>query len=210
VQPPWKTRSLLACAGLVLLGCAGLILFVVNQRHGSPEEQADVAKVFDKWKEDILAHRVDQAMAYMPRNVDAYLATLNAPPAADAVSSHPAVDLLLRRALAEKVPADLRAHLTLAALLQRIVDENLFNPRELRKITVGPASVEGDKASAGIYYNGMITPVRLSFLKENGVWKIDVLGLLPYGETAMLLDRTLNRQSEDAQVNELVANLQSL
>jgi hypothetical protein len=204
----------LVLVGALLLLVTGVVLFfALNRPHGPPAEQANAARAFGAWKDDILAHHVDQAMAFMPRNADAYLASLIAPPvmsAANSPSAHPAVDMLLRRALAEKVPPDLRAHLTLAVLLQRIVDKNLYDARELRKLTVGPASVDGDKASAQLYYDGMITPVSLGFLKEDGVWKIDILSLLPWGETAMLVDRTLHRQGEDAQVTDLVSKLQSL
>lgn len=206
--PLGRHAPALLAGGLALLlaGC---------QRAGPSEEQSRVAQAFDSWKDAIIQHHADQAMAYIPSNVDGYLHTLNSPPPAgpDAnapPNQHPGVDLLLRRALEKKVPADQRANLTLAALLQRIADRNLFNPHDLREITLGPVSVSGNRASAEVYYDGVLTAVRLPFLKEDDAWKIDVMAILPYAETLMLLDRDLKGESEDKQVDQLVAKLPSL
>jgi hypothetical protein len=209
------TRCLLRRAPVWLVGGLALALLGACQRGGTNEEQAQVAQAFDAWKQAILDHHAGQAMAYIPRHVDAYLATLKSPPPADSASTaapspNPGVDLLLRRALAEKVPPDLRANLTMATLLQRIDDRHLFNPRDLREITLGPVSVDGDRASAEVYYDGALTAVRLPFLKEDGAWKIDVMSILPYAETLMRLDRELKGQSEQSQVDQLVAKLPSL
>jgi hypothetical protein len=204
---PWRAPAYLA-------GCLALVCLQACQRGGTSEEQAQVTQAFDSWKEAIIDHHASQAMAYIPHHADDYLAALNAPPTASttnaAPSQHPGVDLLLRRALAEKVPPDLRAKLTLASLLQRIADRNLFDPHDLREVTLGPVSVEGDCASAEVYYDGVLTAVRLQFVKEDDAWKIDVMSILPYAETLMRLDRELKGESEEHQVDQLVAKLPSL
>ena len=209
------TRSLLRRAPVWLAGVLTFFLVTACQRGDTSGDQAKVALAFDSWKQAILDHHADQAMAYIPRNADAYLATLNAPAAATTASNatpslYPGVDHLLRRALAQKVPPDLRAKLTLATLLQRIADRNLFNTHDLREVTLGPVSVEGNSASAEVYYDGVLTAVRLSFLKEDGAWKIDVMSILPYAETLMRLDRELKGETEEHQVDQLVAKLPSL
>ena len=208
-------RSQLRRAPVWLTGALALFLLDACQRGGTNEEQARVAQAFDSWKQAIIDHHADQAMAYIPHHVDDYLATLNAPPPAATetktpASEYPGVDLLLRRALAEKVPTELRARLTLGSLLQRIDDRKLFNPRDLREITLGPVSVEGNRASAEVYYGGMLTAMRLGFLKEDNTWKIDAMSILPYAETLMRLDRELKGETEEHQVDQLVAKLPSL
>jgi hypothetical protein len=207
-------RSQLWRAPVWLTGALALLLLAACQRGGTNEEQARVAKAFDSWKQAVIDHRADQAMTYIPHQVDDYLTTLNAPaPAATAKtppSDYPGVDLLLRRALAEKVPPDLRARLTLAKLLQRIADRNLFNPRDLREVTLGPVSVDGNRASAEVYYDGVLTAVRLGFLKEDDMWKIDAMSILPYAETLMRLDREIKGETEEHQVDQLVSKLPSL
>jgi len=206
-------RSPLRCAPLWLTGAIVLLLGACS-RGGTSEEQARVAQAFDSWKQAVIDHHADHAMTFIPRHANDYLASLNAPPPAATAtatpSDHPGVDLLLRRALDQKVPPDLRAHLTLATLLQHIADRNLFNPRDLRQITLGPVSVDGNRASAVVYYDGVLTAVRLGFLKEDDAWKIDVLSILPYAETLMRLDRELKGESEEKQVDQLVEKLPSL
>ena len=209
------TRSLLRRALVGMAGGFSIILLASCQHSGPAAEQTKVAQAFESWKNAVISDDPNQAMAYIPRHVDDYLNELNAPlpatPATTAAPSpHPGVDLLLRRALEKKVPADLRARLTLAALIQRITDKHLFNPHDLREITLGPVSVDGPRASAEVYYDDTLTAVRLQFLKEGDGWKIDVMALLPYAETLMRLDRAVKRESEEEQVDQLVAKLPSL
>ncbi len=208
-------RSQFRRAPVWMTGGLALALLAACQRGSTTEEQAHVAHAFDSWKQAILDHHADQAMAYIPHRVDDYIATLKVPPApasagTAASSQFPSVDLLLRHALAQKVPPDLRPNLTMATLLQRITDRHLFDPHDLKEISLGPVSVDGDRASAEVYYDGMLTAVRLSFLKEDGAWKIDVMSILPYAETLMRLDRELKGVSEEKQVDQLVAKLPAL
>ena len=185
-------------------------------RLGPTNEQAQVSRAFNAWKEAMINRQTDQAMAYIPRHVDDYLHTLNSATTASAAAANipasqsPGVDLLLRTALEKKVPADLRANLTISALLQRITDRNLFNPRDVREIALGRVSITGDRASAEVYYQGMLTALRLPFIKEDGAWKIDVMGILPYAEVLMHVDRAIKNESQAQQVDQLVSKLPSL
>ena len=122
----------------------------------------------------------------------------------------PGVDLLLRTALVRKVPASLRPNLTLRVLLQRIADRHLFNPRDVRQIALGTVWINGNRASAEVYYEGTLTALRLPFIKEADVWKIDVMALLPYAEVLMRVDRAIKGETETQQVDQLVGKLPSL
>ncbi|HEV3273024.1 MAG TPA: hypothetical protein VGZ93_12660 [Candidatus Methylacidiphilales bacterium] len=185
-------------------------------RLGETDEQARVAGAFESWKQDMINQRIDQAMAYIPSHVDDYLNALNtgggnSVPAPNAPpSTSPGVDLLLRTALEKKVSADLRAHLTLGALVRRIGDRQLFNPRDVREIDLGRISINGDHASAEVYYQGTLTALQLPFLKEGDAWKIDVMALLPYAELMMRVDRAIKGETEAQQVDQLVGKLPSL
>ena len=178
-------------------------------------EQAQVVQAFTGWKSAVIDGRTNQVLVYIPKRVEAYLQMLNtpvnpAPTPGAAASSSPGVDLLLRTALEKKVPADLRAHLTLAALLQRISDRHLFNPRDVRQIDLGTVTIEGNRASAEVYYQGTLTALRLPFIKEGDGWKIDVLALLPYVEVLMRVDRAIKGETEAQQVDQLVSKLPTL
>ena len=200
----------------LLLALVSGILAVLGasscSRMGPTSEQAQVTRAFESWKNAMINHQTDQAMAYVPRHVDDYLNTLNtgAGISASAVPSQsPGVDLLLRTVLEKKVPADLRSNLTLGALMQRIADRHLFNPRDVREIALGRVSINGNRASAEVYYRGTLTALRLPFLKEDDAWKIDVMALLPYAEMLMRVDRAIKRETETEQVDQLVSKLPS-
>ncbi len=179
-------------------------------------EQAQVVQAFADWKAAVIAGQMDQALAYIPAPVEDYLATLNSgavnpvPSPGTTPSVSPGVDLLLRTALAKKVPADLRAHLTLASLLQRISDRHLFNPRDVRQIDLGTVTVDGNGATAEVYYQGTLTALHLPFLKEGTGWKIDVMALLPYAEVLMRVDRAIKGETQEQQVDQLVSKLPAL
>ena len=205
-------RLLLALIpGLMVIGAASSC-----SRLGQTSEQAQVTRAFESWKNAMINHRTDQAMAYIPRHVDDYLNALNlgtgnsAPAANAAPSPSPGVDLLLRTALEKKVPAPLRFNLTLGTLMQRITDRHLFNPRDVREITLGRVSINGNRASADVYYQRTLTALRLPFLKEGDAWKIDVMALLPYAEVLMRVDRAIKGETQAQQVDQLVSKLPSL
>ncbi|MCE0523189.1 MAG: hypothetical protein LV480_09795 [Methylacidiphilales bacterium] len=197
--------------GLLVIGAASSC-----SRLGQTSDQAQVVRAFESWKKAVINHQTDQAMAYIPRHVDDYLNVLNssagssASAANTATSASPGVDLLLRTALEKKVPADMRSNLTLNALMQRISDRHLFNPRDVHEIVLGRVTVNGDHASAEVYYQQMKTALQLPFIKEDGAWKIDVMALLPYAEVLMRLDRALKGETEAQQVDQLVDKLPSL
>jgi hypothetical protein len=203
-----RRLMVLICVLLAVLGatsCSRLVDY---------SEQAKVARAFDAWKEALIGNRISDALAYIPGHVDDYLHTLNSPAPAPGTkappSQSPGVDLLLRTALEKKVPPDLRATLTLSSLLQRITDRKLFNPRDVREIALGRVSITGDRASAEVYYEGVLTAVRLPFVKENGDWKIDVMAILPWAEVLMRVDRAIKDESEAQQVDRLVSKLPPL
>jgi hypothetical protein len=187
-------------------------------------EQARVSQSFQSWQNAVIHDQPEEAMTYIPRHVDDYVNQLNtAPPPAPVpsavrtsaaapalTSASPGVDLLLRRALEKKVPRDLRAKLTLATLLRRITERHLLNPRDVREITLGAVSVNGNRADAVVYYQGTLTALRLPFIKEDNTWKIDVMSLLPYAELLMHVDRAMKGETEAQQVDQLVAKLPAL
>jgi hypothetical protein len=191
-------------------------------RIGQTDEQARVAHAFQSWKDAMINRQTNQAMAYIPSHVDAYLDALNSGPgnAAPAVTSasatnappspSPGVDLLLRTVLEKKVPADLRSNLTFAALMQRITDRHLLNPHDIEQIALGHIAVNGKRASAEVFYQGTLTALRLYFIKEDDTWKIDVMALLPYAEMLMQVDRAIKGETQAQQVDQLVSKLPSL
>jgi hypothetical protein len=197
----------LVIAALVISSCS---------RLRESNDQSQVVQAFTEWKKALIDQHADRVLIFIPGQVEDYLNALNSgatilpgTPGA-ALSSSPGVDLLLRTALEKKVPAAMRPHLTLATLMQRISDRHLFNPRDVRQIDLGPVSVDGNRASAAVYYQGSLTALRLPFIKEGASWKIDVMALLPYAEVLMRVDRAIKGETEAEQVDQLVSKLPAL
>jgi hypothetical protein len=206
-----RLRLTLALAPILILA---LGLGACN-RSGDAAEAARVKIDFDSFRAAILARHADQAVAYLPQDVNDYLSLLNSEPDLsapepdkDAASAEaPGVSLLVRTALDRKVNPSLRGHLDLQLLLQRVADRGLLNCREVRDLSLGHVSVHGDRASSELYFQGKPLPLRLPFVKEQRVWKIDLLAMLPYAEVLMRLDRALTGKTESQQVDRLVAPL---
>jgi hypothetical protein len=195
----------------LLLGLA-LVSLSSCQRTGAPTDEAQqVARVFAAFQDAVMQGNQARACTYVPGDVDRYLASVRPDAVAPAnAGDHPTVDLLLRRALAQRAPPELRDRPTLAALLQRAVDRHLFDPRDLRNVALGQISVSGDHASAPLTYRGTPTPLPLSFVKEPDGWKIDLLTVLPDVETMLRVGRLLKGQTEEQQVDALVAHIPAL
>lgn len=203
-----------------MVAVAPLILVVFGLvscgRHGENSDEARVRKTFESWQTAILNSHMDQAMTYIPQNVYDYFQILNSEektltPIATSVNpivtEAPGVDLLIRTALDKKVTPGLRPTLTLDNLVQRITDKRLFKPNDLRQIKLGYIAINGNHASADIYYQGTLTALRLPFLKQGSEWKIDVLAILPYVEVLMRVDRAIKGETEAQQVDRLISNM---
>lgn len=192
--------------GLTLLGLASC------GRSGNAGERRQVKTDFDSFRHAVLERHAEQVITYLPQNVSDYLVLLNtggsAPPDASAAASDaPGVNLLLRTVLDQKVAPAVRAHLNLEILLQRLGDRGLLDSREIRGVSLGRVVVTKDRASAELYFQGNLLPLRLPFVKQAGVWKVDLLSMLPYAEVLMRLDRAVTGKTESQQVAQIVRPL---
>ncbi len=202
---------------LCLVGLLTLGILSSCHHNGPTSDEGKIKLAFESCKKALISQQIQQALVYFPHNVNDYLNRLNSgvkappvPPAGSPADPSPVVTQLLRTALEKKVPADLRANLTLDALLQRIADKHLLNLHDVEEIKLGRISIEGPTAYAQIYYQGSLTALRLPFIKEDNVWKIDVMAVLPSAELLMRLDRAIKGESENEQVEQLVNKLPSL
>ncbi len=189
-------------AGFGLMSCS---------RDQSALDGVRVKADFEACRTALLNRRADEAVRYLPQNVDDYFASLNSgnpnPPVSKTAPVVPQVDLLLRTALSEKVPREVRPQLTLETLLQRLADRGLLSTKQIRNLSIGPVVVQGDRASAELYFQGRPLPVRLPFVKQAQIWKIDLLAMLPFAEVLMRLDRAITGKTASEQVTQLVRPL---
>jgi hypothetical protein len=191
--------------------------FTACSRDDGAVEAAQVKSAFAACRTAILSRHADEALKYLPEDVDDYFRTLNAdqvpaPPVRTAFGSAevPGVNLLVRTALDEKVAPDLRSRLTLQTLLQRAADRGLLDTRNIRYLSLGRVDVRGLRATAELFCQGKPVPLRLPFVKEGQVWKIDLLAILPYAEVLMRLDRAVTGRTQNQEVAQLVKSLPTL
>lgn len=192
----------------LLLALLTLFGTVSCDQIGGMGESGRVKLDFESFRRAILDRHAEQVITYLPQNVSDYLAVLNSGnPSSGTAPAIPGVNLLIRTALDKKVAPAIRAHLNLQVLLQRLADRGLLDCREIRDLSLGRVVVGKDRASAELYYQGNLLPLRLPFVKQDNVWKVDLLAILPYAELLMRLDRAVTGKTESQQVAQLVEPL---
>jgi hypothetical protein len=197
---------------LCALALALLIPFGMAGCNRNAAKQARVKADFEAFRLAILERHADQISLYLPQNVGDYLARLKGDPSmpANAPYGAPSVNLLLRTALDQKVDPALRAHLNLQLLLQRLSDRGLLDCHEIRGLSIGRVSIAGDRATAELYFDNNLLPLRLPLVKQAGLWKVDLVAMIPYAEVLMRLDRAITGKTESQQVAQIVHPLPAL
>jgi hypothetical protein len=173
---------------------------------------ARVKADFEAFRLAILERHADRISLYLPQNVGDYLARLNGDPSAPASAPYgaPGVNLLLRTVLDQKVNPALRAHLNLQLLLQRLSDRGLLDCHEIRGLSIGRVSIDGDRATAELFFDNNLLPLRLPLVKQSGLWKVNLVAMIPYAEVLMRLDRAITGKTESQQVAQIVHPLPTL
>ena len=184
---------LVAC----LAGCA---------RPAPADVQAEVRKTFDSFKDEIALGHAQTALGFLDRETLEYFKTAAARPPSP---TEPATDLLVRRAFEKYTPGGIGPDFTLGPPLQRLFDKGILRPGDLDPLTLGPVTADpnGATAQGEAIWDGRSTTLQVTFRREDGVWKIDLLNLLPYAASALTMDRTIKRETQDEQVARLVGAL---
>jgi hypothetical protein len=108
--------------------------------------------------------------------------------------------------VAEKMtPGGIQPGFTLAIPLQHMLDRSMMNTHAIDSLELGPVTVEGGRAHAEVLWQDSHTTYQLVLVKEGNDWKIDLLGILPYAELGLRLERTLKNETEPQQLDRLVS-----
>jgi len=70
-------------------------------------------------------------------------------------------------------------------LLAHGANEGWVGKQQSQDVTLGPIELDGDTASAQAMVNGQPGPFRFSFNKEKGQWKLDLMPLLNFANSAI-------------------------
>jgi hypothetical protein len=86
-----------------------------------------------------------------------------------------------------------------------MLDRSMMNTHAIDSLELGPVTVEGGRAHAEVLWQDSHTTYQLVLVKEGNDWKIDLLGILPYAELGLRLERTLKNETEPQQLDRLVS-----
>jgi hypothetical protein len=187
---------------VVLTGVAGL---AGCSPPPPPVNQAPlVEQAFEGFRDEIGLGRAQEALDYLDQPTRDYLdGVVSKPPS----SSEPEVSRLIRGAAEKIAPGSTGPDASIAKPLQALMSQGILGPRDLAALTLGPVFIDstGRKAHAEVLWLGSPTTLQVLFyLNEAGVWKIDLLNLLPYATKALATDQTLKRETEDQEIERLL------
>ena len=191
----------------LLFAAVALVAALTGCSHPAPaEEQAQVQQAFDGFKDQIALDHARAALDCLDRATLAYIqSAATRPPSSD----EPATDLLIRRALEKFEQGPITPDIDLADPLQRLLDQGILRPGDLDPLTLGPVTLDNDgrAARAEALWHGKPTTLPIVFRREDNRWKIDLLNLLPFAASALVMDRAIKRETEDEQIARLVGAL---
>jgi hypothetical protein len=182
-----------------LLGCS-------HESRTDQTEEVQVKAAFAQFKSAVFGAHAAIALRYVDQASRDYLqdAAQGSP---DPSAPDAEVKALLHQGILKLTPGGMGPGFTIATPLQRILDQGWMNTHALDSIALGPVTVTGEKARAEALWQGTHTTYELTFVKEQGAWKVDLLGVLPYVEVGLRMGRALRNETEAHQVDRLVSLL---
>lgn len=173
-------------------------------------DQAAVRKVFERYTQGLqakdgknLARLVDSAtLAYYARMGRA---ALRAPRAK--VKRMKLIDKLMVLSLRSRLNARQLRSLTGRSLFARVVDLGMVSAGAGRRAGIGTVSVHGKHATAPVLSRGKPSPLRWSFVKERGHWRMQLLPLMKVAEPALRAGLRRLGKSEDEALMMIVGML---
>jgi hypothetical protein len=199
-------RVRLHSIGARLIGLAALACLAACTAPTDPNDQKPVRQAFEDFKSALVTKHAQQALDGLDQPSRDYLqSAVTKPP--DFTGADEEVRELVRQVVTKLTPGGIQPGFKLATPLQRVLDAGWINAHALDGLDLGPVSIQGDSARAEILWQGQGTMLHLIFVRESGVWKIDISPLAPYAETALQSDRMVKGETEAQQIAQLVARV---
>jgi len=175
----WLIRFVL-CLPLLVAGC-GSATSGGGSTSTAPDDTGAVHKAFETYTKAALAKDGAAAQGVLADTVSAYYdeaRKLALTASDDQLAGVPTTQRLTVYVLrAEVEPAVLRAG-TPADLLKTTFDQGLVGENGIAELTLGKVVVSGDKATAQAVVGGKEAPYSVTFLREQGGWKVDIVPLM--------------------------------
>ncbi|HWO68212.1 MAG TPA: hypothetical protein VNO31_50085 [Umezawaea sp.] len=176
----WLIRFAL-CLPLLVAGCGSSDGGGGGSTSAAPDDTGAVHKAFETYTKAALAKDGATAQGVLADTVSKYyddarkLALTAGDEQLAGISSTQRLTVYVLRAEVE--PAVLRSG-SPADLLKISFDKGLVGEDGIAELALGKVNVTGDKASAQAVVGGQEAPYTVDFIREQGVWKVDIAPLM--------------------------------
>jgi hypothetical protein len=109
--------------------------------------------------------------------------------------------------LRQRIPAETLKRLDGRSAFVYAVDRDWIGKDSVVRTTLGTVTVAGNRASAEVLVGGQRAPHRFQFSKENGLWRFDLVQLLPSTDQALKAVARQRGLSEDEFVFSLIESV---
>jgi hypothetical protein len=199
-----RLRSLFPAARVA--GLAVLFSMAGCSPPSDPDEAPHVRDAFIAFKGALEGGHAQTALDGLDESSRNYLQAAVTIPAVPAAPDEE-MRQIVRQSVAKLTPGGIQPGFKLATPLQRVLDAGWIDPHALDELDLGPVTVEGSQAHAEVLWRGDPTTLQLTFYRESGAWKIDLLRLIAYAEVALNMDRSVKGETEPQQIARLVAQV---
>lgn len=144
-------------------------------------DEAAVRAAFEAYRAALLARDGDAALLHVSESTFEYygeMQRLALYATAEEVRARPLPDQLYVLMLRTRIPAERLRGMTSRELFAHGVAQGWIGEESTRSMRVGRIYVDGVTASAPVLQEGRPSPLQLQFVRQDGAWKWDMLGVI--------------------------------
>jgi hypothetical protein len=154
-----------------------------------PSEEEAVRKTFHAYKSAIMNDDGEAAYGLVDQNTrDWYSTTLDRVLTWDReqIMTLGVLDRMQVILIRHRIPKQDLLQMTAKQLIVHAVNQGWVGKNSASGIEVGAIDVQGDFATGVVRSNGIESPLRFHFYKEEGGWRLDLTEMIKWGEAAFI------------------------
>ncbi|MDR4497030.1 MAG: hypothetical protein MRK02_03755 [Candidatus Scalindua sp.] len=193
-----------------------LILFIcllhsscTNETTQQPVENSGVKSVFDSYKNSILKQDGSKAVKYVSLStIEYYGQMMDAALTGkeEEVKKLSTIDKMMVLLLRHRIDPKLLANMTADELFVYTVDNSWIKDSVINS-DIGEINESNDKATAEFINYGKKTPLKYTFMRENGQWKLDLTAVMPISDQAFKQVLESSNLGEDEYIFKILESL---
>jgi hypothetical protein len=203
----WLIRLVL-CLPLLVAGC-GSSVSGGGPSSAAPDDTGAVHAAFETYTKAALAKDGATAQSVLADTVSAYYdeARKLALTAGDEqLAGVPVTQRLTVYVLRAEIKPEVLRDGTPADLLKTSFDQGLVGEDGIAKLDLGKVTVTGDKATAQALVGGKEAPYSIEFLRQQGVWKVDIAPLMALADEGFTTAAKQQGTTVDAMVDGILVS----